>query len=114
MPLAAPPEQVAAAFAALQLPDANAQPQQWREELQQFCQRWLLPAESDLRPAALPALAAGPPPAWLPLVTEPGIRQWAEHLYHMWGSLCRQVRPGWSNGVPLACGIRQSGFSQQD
>lgn len=91
MPLAAPPEQVAAAFAALQLPDANAKPQQRRAELQQFCQRWLLPAESDLRPAALPALAAGPPPAWLPLVTQPGIRRWAEHLYYMWGSLCRQV-----------------------
>lgn len=92
MPLAAPPEQIAAAFAALQLPDGVADPQQRREALQRFCQKWLLPAESDLLPAALPELAAGPPPAWLPLVPQPAIRQWAEHLYRMWGSLCRQVR----------------------
>lgn len=91
MPLAAAPEEVAAAFAALQLPD-EGQAQQWHDALARFCQRWLLPAGSDLQPAPLPGLdEAGPPQGWLPLVSDPEIRRWAEHLRTMWGSLCRQV-----------------------
>ncbi|EFN59576.1 hypothetical protein CHLNCDRAFT_7735, partial [Chlorella variabilis] len=89
-PLAAAPTQVAAAFAALELP---GEPEKHREALQTFCRRWLLPVESDLQPAEVPQLAAGPPPAWLPLVAQPDIRRWAESLFHMWGSLCRQVAP---------------------
>lgn len=92
MPLAAAPQQVAAAFEQLELPDAAAQPQEHREALERFVACWLRPAASDLLPAALLQLAAGPPPRWLPRVTDPEARRWAEHLYHMWGALCRQVR----------------------
>ena len=92
MPLAAPPQQVAAAFEALQLPDAAAQPEERREALHQFCGRWLLPAGSDLLPAELPQLGPGPPPGWLPRVADTQARRWAEHLYRTWGELCRRVR----------------------
>lgn len=88
MPLAAPLSEVEAAFAALELPDA---PEQRRAALVQFCGRWLLPAGSDVLPAAAPQLAAGPPPGWLPLVQDPEIRQWAAELYRTWGALVRQV-----------------------
>lgn len=96
MPLAAPPAAVDAAFheLLLQLPGLAAQPQQpqHRAALEQFCSCWLLPAGTDLLPAELPQLAAGAPQGWLPQVVQPGIRQWAEHLFRTWGALCRQVR----------------------
>lgn len=91
MPLAAPPQEVAAAFAALELPEA---PEQRRDALAQFCARWLLPAGSDVLPAAVPQLASGPPPGWLPLVQDPEIRAWAAELHRIWGALVRQVRLG--------------------
>jgi hypothetical protein len=87
MPLAAPPKEVAAAFASLRLPDDE---EQRRAVLQQFCRSWMLPVESDLR-AVLPQSAAALPPGWLPHITDPGIRQWAEALHRMWGVLCREV-----------------------
>lgn len=91
MPLAASSQEVAAAFAALELPEA---PEQRRDALAQFCARWLLPAGSDVLPAVVPQLASGPPPGWLPLVQDPEIRQWAAELYRIWGALLRQVRLG--------------------
>ncbi|KAL4447493.1 hypothetical protein ABPG75_004712 [Micractinium tetrahymenae] len=95
MPLAAPPAAVDAAFhqLLLKLPELTAQPQhpEHRAALDRFCSRWLLPAGSDLVPAELPQLAAGPPPGWLPGVARPEVRRWAEHLFHTWGALCRQA-----------------------
>lgn len=97
MPLAAPPAEVAAAFDALALPEA---PEQRREALAHFCTHWLLPAGSDVLPAAAPQLAAGPPPGWLPLVQEPEMREWAAELYRTWGALVRKVRlPGQPGAV---------------
>ncbi|KAL4856740.1 putative trehalase [Chlorella vulgaris] len=89
MPLAAPPKEVAAAYASLRLPDNE---EQRRAVLQQFCRSWMLPVESDLR-AVLPQSAAAPPPGWLPHISDPGIRQWAEALRRMWGVLCREATP---------------------
>lgn len=99
MPLAAPPEEVAAAFAALELPDGE-EPR--RAALARFCARWLLPAGSDVLPVAAPQLEAAPPPGWLPLVADPEIREWAEELYRTWGALVRQVRLGLLSAPLLA------------
>lgn len=95
MPLAASPAAVDAAFGQLllEMPGLASQPQQpqHRAALERFCSRWLLPTGSDLLPAEVPQLAAGPPPGWLPGVARPDVRRWAEHLFHTWGALCRQV-----------------------
>ncbi|PSC74959.1 putative trehalase [Micractinium conductrix] len=85
MPLAARPADVAAAFEQLDRRD--------NVTLQHFCNRWLLPAGSDLLPAAAPGLAAGPPPGWLPQVQNAEARTWAEALFSLWGALCRQATP---------------------
>jgi hypothetical protein len=89
MQLLAAPGEVAAAFAALDLPKES---EGRRQVLQSFCRRWLLPPEADLRPAIIPELTAGPPPNWLPLVQDARVRRWAESLFQAWGPLCREVR----------------------
>jgi alpha,alpha-trehalase len=100
LPLLASPEEVAAAYRRLRLPDRAAAPQAHREALQAFVVQWCGPAGGDLEEelygpggAALPP----PPPGWLPGVADPGARAWAAHLHRTWAALARRAVPA----VPL-------------
>jgi alpha,alpha-trehalase len=94
--LRAPADQVAAAYRRL-----KASRRQSigggisRNDLRSFVDEWFDPCESDLiQPYSCTASPLPPPPpGWLPRVTHPEIRAWADELHGKWAKLCRAAHP---------------------
>ncbi|KAL4432233.1 hypothetical protein ABPG77_005995 [Micractinium sp. CCAP 211/92] len=90
MPLKAPPEEVAKAYAAIQpLP---SDPQQRNKTLQEFLGKWLLPVGDSLAPYAV-NLTEQQMPAWFEELAAPEAQDWAAALFEIWGRLAREEPP---------------------
>lgn len=94
MPLRAPPATVAAAFAAITIPNLIDNPTMHRTMLHEFIEEWFDPVESDLvAPYGPGGVTLPQPPAWMDALTPPEAQRWARHLHATWGSLCRAASP---------------------